>query len=113
MKQVRTSIAWEKTTALALFEYVIAKLVGIDQPPAMIIEESNNKLGQRSLSWYMKILYLLGLASCTIILEEDENRRELHLPPQNVVSIRGAYSIFLMTLLPSLMDQLYMKYIAL
>ena len=113
MEQEHTSIAGKKTTALALFEYVVVKLVGIDQPPAMTIEESHNKLRQHSLSRYMKILYLLGLTSCTIALEEDEDRRKPHNSPQNGVSIRGAYSMFLMTLLPSLMDQLYMKYIGL
>lgn len=95
MEQERTSIAGEKTTALALFEYVIAKLVGIDQPPAMTIEECHNKLGQHSLSRYMKILYLLGLASCTIALEEDEDRRELHLsPPERSLYQRSLFHLF-------------------
>lgn len=95
MEQEHTSIAGKKTTALALFEYVVVKLVGIDQPPAMTIEESHNKLRQHSLSRYMKILYLLGLTSCTIALEEDEDRRKPHnSPPERSLYQRCLFHVF-------------------
>lgn len=66
----------KKKLALPLFEYIVAKLIGVDQIPPKTVEECNNELWQYSMTRYMKTLYFLCLTSCTILQEEDAKQED-------------------------------------
>lgn len=78
MTQTNTQKRKKKATALSLFEYIVAKLIGADQIPPKSVKELNNELMQYSMTRYMKTLYFLCLTSCTILQDEDANQEDLY-----------------------------------
>ena len=79
MTQPNTTKEEKKKLALLLFEYIVAKLIGVDQIPPKTVEELNNELKQYSMTRYMKTLYFLCLTSCTILQEEEAQKQKRRL----------------------------------
>lgn len=78
MTQPNTTEKKKKATALSLFEYIVAKLIGADQIPPKTVEELNNELMQYSMTRYMKTLYFLCLTSCTILQDKKVRQEDLY-----------------------------------
>lgn len=57
-------------SSVSLFEYIVAKLVGIGEIPPKSIKEYNEELEQYNMTRYMKTLYFLCLASCCVIKDQ-------------------------------------------
>lgn len=79
MTQTNTTEEEKKELALPLFEYIVAKLIGVDQIPPKTVEECNNELWQYSMTRYMKTLYFLCLTSCTILQDEKVRQEDLYV----------------------------------
>lgn len=69
--QTSQAIKEHTPSSVSLFEYIVAKLVGIGEMPPKSTQEYNEELKQYNMTRYMKTLYFLCLASCCVIRDEE------------------------------------------
>ena len=105
MTQTNTTEEEKKELALPLFEYIVAKLIGVDQIPPKTVEECNNELMQYSMTRYMKTLYFLCLTSCTILQDDDKKEKG----QENKAKISSQESLYARSLFPSFEFTTYPK----
>lgn len=109
MTQTNTTEEEKKELALPLFEYIVAKLIGVDQIPPKTVEECNNELMQYSMTRYMKTLYFLCLTSCSILKDDDKKEKEKEKGQENKAKISSQESLYARSLFPSFEFTTYPK----